>query len=543
MVLPTRTRDNILIGYPKEYSVQNVGAYVLKQLEGYGSSVMMVDSSSGKQLTAAELRRDVATVAEQLRSRGIAPGTTVGFCSENRLEFPVPVIASLSLGAICAPLNPLYTPGELKHTMGISKPTIVFCSPFTAAKLLEVKPDIPSLTTLIVFGDVTSDETFEAFNDLLVNKVNPNTFRPNSFNPANTVAVNLCSSGTTGLPKCVELTHANLMAFIENLSDNRLIDRKDDDVLLGLIPFFHGYGFGVMLVGLAAKLKLIVMSMFQEEHFLETIQNYKVTVLFLVPPLIVFLAKHPLVAKYDLSSVRRVGCGAAPLSKEVQLAAQKRLKFKADTITQGYGMTELSIACCFMPEGKNKIGSSGVVTFGMTCKVIDIETGKALPPYKEGELCFQGPFVMKGYRDNVKATEETIDKEGWLHTGDIGYFDVDGYLYIVDRLKELIKYKGFQVAPAELEAILLTNPKIKDAAVIGIPDEEAGELPFAYIVRQPDASISAKEIQKFVAEKVSAQKRLAGGVTFLDEIPKNPSGKILRRELRTLYKNSQKSKL
>lgn len=530
-----------MIGPAKEYSSKSVGKFALEKLASHGSAVLMVDAVTGKEVKADALLQDVVSVAEELRARGLGPGSTVGFCSENRMEYPVPVLACLAIGSTCAPLNPLYTPGELKHTMSISQPSVVFCSPFTAAKLLEVKQELPFFQTLIVFGEVTTDESITAYNDLLQRRIKPTSFHPTVIDTKTNVAVVLCSSGTTGLPKCVELTHSNFIAFVECLMDPRLNLYMNNDVILGLIPFFHGYGYGVMILSIILKIKLVVMSMFQEQLFLESIQKHKVSILFLVPPLMVFLAKHPLVSKYDLSSIRLIRCGAAPLSKEVQLAVQKRINLT--NIKQGYGMTELSVVCCTMPEGMNKIGSSGCVTLGMVCKVVDLETGKALPAYKEGEICFKGPLVMKGYKNNVKATQETIDKEGWLHTGDIGYYDIQGFLYIVDRVKELIKYKGFQVAPAELEAILLTNPAIKDAAVIGIPDEEAGELPYAFIVRQPNVNISGPEIQKFVAEKVSAQKRLSGGVQFLEDIPKNPSGKILRRELRTLFKTQAKSKL
>lgn len=540
-MLVSRDRQNVMHGAPKDFPSESVGAFLLKNLAEHGRKLLFIDSVTGEELYADTILQDAVTVAEYLRSVGVGVGSTVGFCSENRLEYPAPVVATLAVGATCAPLNPIYTNEEVIHTTTISQPSVIFCSPFTAGKILEVKQELPFIKTVVVFGEVDSDDDLTAYRDIVARKSNLATFLPAVIDPKNEVSVVLCSSGTTGLPKCVELTHFNLLTFMTALRDERIGSAQANDVVLGLIPFFHGYGYGMMLQGLSLGIKVIVMSMFNETVFLESIQNHKVTLLFAVPPLMVFLAKHPLVDEYDLSSIRYIGCGAAPLSKEVQLAVQKRLNITE--IKQGYGMTETSVACCFMPQNKNKIGSSGVVAFGMECKVIDLETGKNLPPYKEGEICFRGPLIMKGYRENKKATDETIDKEGWLHTGDIGYYDIDNFLYIVDRLKELIKFKGFQVAPAELEAILLTNPVVKDAAVIGLPDEEAGELPLAFIVLQPDAKATEKEIVDFIASKVSAQKRLSGGVRFIDEIPKNPSGKILRRELRALLKSNLKSKL
>lgn len=533
MALPKISPDFIMRGGPQTFPTQSIGELIIEKLKSV-SKVILIDAVTDAQVTTDALLSDVVTLAEELRARGFGPGSVIGFCSENRLEYPVTALAALAIGATCAPLNPLYTHGELKHTMSISQPSIVFCSQLTVQKLTSVQQELPFLRDISVFGT-------PSYTDLLQRRANPWTFKVEKIDSRNVVAALLCSSGTTGLPKCVELTHYNLVAFLTNLLDPRQEKEGiNEHNFLGLIPFFHGYGFAFLLLTLLAPAKLVVMAKFDEKIFLEAIQKYKITFLALVPPLMVMLAKHPLVAKYDLSSLRTIRCGAAPLSKDIQLAVHKRLKIK--DIAQGYGMTELSVACCFTPPEKNKMGSSGVITFGMEAKVVDLETGKALAPYKEGELCFKGPFIMKGYKNNPKATQETIDKDGWLHTGDIGYYDMDGFIYIVDRVKELIKYKGFQVPPAELEAILLKNPAIKDAAVIGIPDEQAGELPYAFVVLQPGAKLTTQEVQKFVAKQVSAQKRLSGGVRFVDEIPKNPSGKILRRELRNIYKQT-KSKL
>lgn len=207
-------------------------------------------------------------------------------------------------------------------------------------------------------------------------------------------------------------------------------------------------------------------------------------------------------------------------------------------IRQGYGLSESTLSLLVQNDGACKPGSVGSVKLGIYAKVIDTETGKTLGPNQRGELCFKGDCIMKGYVGDTKSTQSMI-QDGWLHTGDIGYFDDDFEFFIVDRIKELIKYKGFQVPPAEIEALLLTHRKIKDAAVIGKPDEESGELPLAFVVKQPNAVLSEDDVIKFVAENASPAKRLRGGVIFVDDIPKNPSGKILRRELREMLKNRQ----
>lgn len=276
----------------------------------------------------------------------------------------------------------------------------------------------------------------------------------------------------------------------------------------------------------------------------------------------VFLAKNKLVDNYDLSSLRLIMSGAAPLSKELEESVRDRLRIPQLVIKQGYGMTELTVGVLSQKEFI-KPGSVGDVNSGVYAKVSD-DFGKALGPNEVGELCFKGSTMMLGYIGDESATKAMIDDDGWLHTGDVGYYDNDLQFFIVDRIKELIKWRGFQVPPAgklnynfhatimapsslslisEIEAILLTHPKIKDCGVVGKPDEFAGELPMAFVVKD-DPNLTENEIVEYVSEKTSPAKRLHGGVVFINEIPKNPSGKILRRELREIIKrNEMKSKL
>jgi 4-coumarate--CoA ligase len=242
----------------------------------------------------------------------------------------------------------------------------------------------------------------------------------------------------------------------------------------------------------------------------------------------VVLAKHPAVANVDFSRVRVIFSGAAPLSAELADEASRRL---GCPIVQGYGMTEMSPVSHLTPSGRNKPGSVGVLVANAEARIVDPETGESVGPNRRGELWVRGPMVMVGYHRNPEATAQTKDAEGWLHTGDIGYVDDDGYLFVVDRLKELIKFKGFQVPPAELEGLLLTHPAIADAAVIGQPDDEAGELPVAFAVLKPGMTATADEVRAFIAAQVATYKQLHR-VTFIEAVPKSASGKILRRLLR-----------
>jgi acyl-CoA synthetase (AMP-forming)/AMP-acid ligase II len=301
---------------------------------------------------------------------------------------------------------------------------------------------------------------------------------------------------------------------------------RDDDRVMGVLPFFHIYGQTVVMNDcLRRGAQIITMPRFELEGFLQLIQQHRITVAYVAPPIAVAFAKHPLVDRYDLSSLRYVLCGAAPLDAAVQEACAERIGCE---VIQGYGLTETGPVTHAWKQGETVIpGTVGRLLANTECKVIDVESGEE---GDHGELLVRGPQVMIGYLNNPAATDETIDRDGWLRTGDIVTHDDQGVFQIVDRLKELIKYKGYQVPPAELEGVLLTNPAIADAAVIGVADEDAGEIPKAFVVLKPNAVLTPAEVMDFVAGHVAPHKRVRA-CEFIDEIPKSASGKILRRVL------------
>nr|AAQ11689.1 luciferase [Pyrophorus plagiophthalamus] len=492
----------------------------------------IVDVFGDESLSYKEFFEATCLLAQSLHNCGYKMNDVVSICAENNKRFFIPIIAAWYIGMIVAPVNESYIPDELCKVMDISKPQIVFCTKNILNKVLEVQSRTNFIKRIIILDTVENIHGCESLPNFISRYSDGNiaNFKPLHYDPVEQVAAILCSSGTTGLPKGVMLTHQNICVRLIHALDPEAGTQLIPGVtVLVYVPFFHAFGFGINLGYFMVGLRVIMLRRFEQEAFLKAIQDYEVRSIVNVPAIILFLSKSPLVDKYDLSSLRELCCGAAPLAKEVAEIAVKRLNLPG--IRCGFGLTESTSANIHSLGDEFKSGSLGRVTPLMAAKIADRETGKALGPNQVGELCIKGPMVSKGYVNNVKATKEAIDDDGWLHSGDFGYYDEDEHFYVVDRYKELIKYKGSQVAPAELEEILLKNPCIRDVAVVGIPDLEAGELPSAFVVIQPGKEITAKEVYDYLAERVSHTKYLRGGVRFVDSIPRNVTGKITRKEL------------
>jgi acyl-CoA synthetase (AMP-forming)/AMP-acid ligase II len=496
---------------------------VLRRAQELATKPALVDGPTGRTITYGQLAGAIRLVASSLAKRGFKKGDTFAIYSPNIPEYAIAFHAVATLGGIVTTANPLYTAHELAHQLEDAGARFLLTVPpfMENAKAAAAQAHIEEI---FVFGEADGATPFASLLQ------SDGQLPPVEIDPANDIVVLPYSSGTTGLPKGVMLTHRNLVAntIQTDAGLRNATEIKQDDVLLGILPFFHIYGM-VVVMSLALYKGATVVSMpkFDLEQFLTILDKYAVTWAPIAPPIALAMAKHPLVDKFNLSKLRVMLSGAAPLGADLEVAASKRL---GCFVTQGYGMTESSpvIHVRSMPEGVEKVGSIGQVVPDTEVRVSDIATGAELGANQEGEIWARGPQVMKGYLNNPSATLSTLDDEGWLHTGDIGYADTDGYFFIVDRLKELIKYKGYQVAPAELEAILLTHPAVADAAVIGIKDEESGEAPKAFVVLKGEAS--AEELLTYVAERVAPYKKIRS-LEFISQIPKSSSGKILRRIL------------
>ncbi len=514
--------------------------YVLARAAELGDKPALIDGPTGRTLTYAQLEQSIRSLAGGLVAHGLRPGQVVALMAPNLPEYAVIFHGVAMAGGVLTTVNPTYTAGEVhKQLLDAEATLLITVAPFLP--VARAASEGTAVTDLYLIGpadDAPSEASSPDSHDESVATALPAKALATLFGaPLATqvpvdpddVVVLPYSSGTTGVNKGVMLSHHNLVANIAQVIAPAGL--AEDEKLIAVLPFFHIYGMQVIMnCGLRVGATVITMPRFDLEQFLDLHQRYAVTRSFVAPPIVVALAKHPIVDSYDLSALRQVFSGAAPLSAELSEEAGRRLGCE---VVQGYGMTEMSPVSHLTPLGGLKPGSVGVTAPNTEMRIVDPATLQDVADGADGagELWIRGPQVMRGYLKNPAATELTLDSQGWLHTGDIGHVDADGHVFVVDRLKELIKYKGFQVAPAELEAVLLTHPDVADAAVVGTPDPDAGEVPSAFVVVRPGASVDQENIKSFVAGQVASFKQIRH-VTFVESIPKSASGKILRRLLR-----------
>ncbi|CAL5440474.1 unnamed protein product [Camellia sinensis] len=505
-------------------------SYCFENISQFSSKPCLINGSTGKVYTYSDVELTSRKVAAGFHNLGIQQRDTIMLLLPNCPEFVFAFLGASYLGAIITMANPFFTPAEtIKQAKASNSKLIITQSSYTS-KVLDYSSEN---NVKIICIDSPPDGCLH-FSELIQSN---ETQLPEVEIDSNEVVALPYSSGTTGLPKGVMLTHKGLVTSVAQQVDgeNPNLYIHSEDVMMCVLPLFHIYSLNsVLLCGLRVGAAILIMQKFEIGSFLKLIQRYKVTIGPFVPPIVLAIAKSEVVDDYDLSTIRTVMSGAAPLGKELEDAV--RAKFPHAKLGQGYGMTEagpvLAMCLAFAKEPfEIKSGACGTVVRNAEMKIVDPDAGFSLPRNQPGEICIRGDQIMKGYLNDPEATERTIDKQGWLHTGDIGYIDDDDELFIVDRLKELIKYKGFQVAPAELEALLLNHPTISDAAVVPMKDESAGEVPVAFVVRTNGFEVTEDEIKKYISEQVVFYKKI-NRVYFVDAIPKAPSGKILRKDLR-----------
>ncbi|KAL6587415.1 hypothetical protein OROMI_000393 [Orobanche minor] len=447
----------------------------------------LINSATGHRISYSQFRLYVMSLAFSLQTEvGLSRNDVAFVLSSNSTRVPILYFALLSIGVAVSPANPISTKSEISRQINISKPAIAFATSANSGKLADHR-----FKTILIDSAEFENMMLKRITEICKVEVRQND-----------VAAILFSSGTTGQVKGVQITHRNFIAIIANYYYQRQ-EWSSPTVGLYAVPYFHVFGFYYCLKSVALGDAVVSMERFDLGKMLTVVEEHKVTLLAVAPPVVLGMAKSDLTRKFDLGSLEAVGCGAAPLGIDLIEAFTK--KFPKVSLFQGYGMTETSGAA-FRPVGGdeyNRWGSVGKLIGTNIAKIVEVDTGIALPPGKQGELWIKGPTVMKGYVDDDKANSETLVSGGWLRTGDICYIDEEGFLFVVDRVKELIKSKGYQVSPAELEQLLLSHPDIVDAAVMPYPDEEAGQVPLAFVVRHPRSNLDEGQIIEFVRKQVA----------------------------------------
>ncbi|CAG8540944.1 105_t:CDS:10 [Paraglomus occultum] len=500
------------------------------------SKPVYIDAVTGAELTFGDLKRDSKRLAAGLQDRlGLKKGNVVAVISPNQIDYAVVFFGIIAAGGIPTLANPGQTPKDFQAQLYDSTASIIIAHPIALATVLEVAKNYKfPLSKIFLFGGEEIDG-IRPYTDLLGDReAEPVVFTEKELKE--TPAFLCYSSGTTGRQKGVMTTHYNAVSNFEQYKTSEEVKLHSGLVIMGFLPFFHIYGLNAFInTSLSIGSTVVVIPKFDLTIFCTAIQKYKINMAHVVPPVILLLTKSPVARTFDFSSMQVFISGAAPLSEA--LASEFYSIYKIP-IKQGYGLTETSPVTHLGSALNPVVGSVGKLCANVEAKIIS-EDGKELGYNEPGELCLRGPNIMKGYWNNKEATDACFDSEGFFHSGDIAIvasIDEDGNFFIVDRLKELIKYKGFQVAPAELEALLLTHKSVVDAAVIGVwSHSEATEYPIAYIQVKPGVKQTdelKKDIQKYVADNAAPHKRLRGGVVFVEQVPKSASGKILRRLLK-----------
>ncbi|XP_043678710.1 4-coumarate--CoA ligase 1-like isoform X1 [Vespula pensylvanica] len=525
-------KDNILKGKDEPLSTEytNVGKLLLDRMKARPDFVGQMDIITEETYTFAEMFDRTVKCALWLRQQGIKNNDVVAVCAPNIMDSFAPFFAIFCVGATFTPWNSAMDIREARYFMKLSGAKIVFADENSVNTILEAAKLDNNNIKVVVFGKISNVLPFSKVLEGH-SKSDVENFECAQIDNIHDTAALLYSSGTTGLPKGVTISH---FALLCNLVIN--VNWGIEGIPLWLSSYFWISGVLLTLKCTVNYCKRLLYPKFEEETTCKIIEKYKVTWVFLSPSMINRILKAGYFKKYDVSSITKVYVGGAIFTAKSQIQLQECLPH-ADVI-QMYGMTEL---CGVITAQKpnHKAGTVGTVTSNAQLKIIDLKTGNALGPDQAGELLTKSIMMTKGYYNNPQATKDTIDADGWLHTGDIAYYDENGELFILDRLKETMKYRGFQISPSEIENLLQSHPDVIEVAVVGVPHLEDDEHPIAFIIKVPGSKVSEGELRELVEKNMTDSYHLRGGIKFLDKMPHTPSGKISRKDLKVMAKNYQ----
>ncbi|KAK0168794.1 hypothetical protein PV327_002563 [Microctonus hyperodae] len=521
--------DGILKGEEDEFlenGKNNYGEVLMEQMKKNSKLIAQVDVTTEKEDTYDSIIDRSIRCALWLRNQNVGPNDVIAMCSHNHMNQVIPALASMYIGAI---LNPWWdyglTPDLTKHFINLTKPKVLFINEECAKVAIEVAREMKYNLKIIIFGEMNGYESF----DKIIGKPGPievKNFQCEKLSSVDHPAIILYTSGTTGMPKGALHSHKSMFGNIHNVMDN--VKRNN---ALWYSTFCWVSGILCTFATIKVAGKRFIPGPFVEEDTCRIIEKYKINWILMGTSMANRLLKSGAIPRFDVSSINLITIGGAPLKEESQDLIRKA--FPNSSVFQAYGTTELGGAATL--QSKNyKVNSVGNLVKNSQLKIIDPETGKILGPNQKGEACFKSSFMMTEYYKNPEGTKKSIDDEGWLHTGDLAYYDEDGALFIIERLNELIKWRGHHVPPAVIEQLIQTLPGVAEVAVVPVPHSEDDEQPFAFIVKTPDSNVTEDIVHELVGKTLPDQMKLRAGIKFMDEIPHTASGKIGRRELKAL---------
>lgn len=511
----------------------NSFATVFRDTSKWSDKIATECNITGRSYNYGSLLDKTTRWGGMLSKLGVSKGDVIALALTNCPEYPIALFGALSIGASVTTISSSFTAEEICRQLTDCNACLVVGDPLIEKTIQEALTLYKKPTHLVINGASSISSAINLqhiLDDPTIPYADPVQLSGNE------VAILPYSSGTTGPPKGVAISHNAINAHMINFTHPLTFGHKEttadqQDASLCVLPFYHMYGMmPIMAIGLFKGLKLVCIPKFNPDTYVDTIYKHKIATLHLVPPMMNFLINSPTATAERLASLDVLFCGAAPVPPSGAKAIIEKLG-RPINFQEGFGMTE-TIITALVPRGADRLGTIGKVLPNILAKVVDLTTGETLPAHTDGEICYKGPTMMIGYHNNPKATAETVDEEGWLHSGDVGRYDEEGFIKIVDRTKELIKVKGLQVSPSELEDIIRQHPGVLDVGVLGIPDDRLGEAPRAYVVAKD--GVTEDSINEFLDPRISRHKKLVGGIKFLDSLPKSPTGKLLRKELKKL---------